>query len=377
MLSRWEERVLRELAACRTAALGGHADQCDHCGQTRVAYNSCRNRHCPKCQGAARARWLEARRGELLPVEYFHVVFTLPHLLTPLVAAQPRAMYELLFAATAATLQELAADPTHLGAQLGVLAVLHTWGQNLERHPHLHCVIPGGGLSLDGQRWISCRPGFFLPVRVLSRLFRGKFLAALRAAFDAGRFSNGHAPAIPEREDFQRLLAAAYRTEWVVYAKPPFGGPEQVLKYLARYTHRVAISNDRLISLTDGRVSFRWKNYAQGSQQQTMTLSAVEFLRRFLTHVLPRGFVRIRYYGWLANSRRQANLARCRELLGAQPPVVEPSAPEPTPAETEAASAFDPAQCSHCGLGHWQRVWEAPRPCRAALFALPLLRNTS
>ena len=376
-MSRWEERVLRELAACRTAALGGHADQCDHCGQTRVAYNSCRNRHCPKCQGAARARWLEARRGELLPVEYFHVVFTLPHLLTPLVAAQPRAMYELLFAATAATLQELAADPTHLGAQLGVLAVLHTWGQNLERHPHLHCVIPGGGLSLDGQRWISCRPGFFLPVRVLSRLFRGKFLAALRAAFDAGRFSNGHAPAIPEREDFQRLLAAAYRTEWVVYAKPPFGGPEQVLKYLARYTHRVAISNDRLISLTDGRVSFRWKNYAQGSQQQTMTLSAVEFLRRFLTHVLPRGFVRIRYYGWLANSRRQANLARCRELLGAQPPVVEPSAPEPTPAETEAASAFDPAQCSHCGLGHWQRVWEAPRPCRAALFALPLLRNTS
>ena len=376
-MSRWEERVLRELAACRTAALGGHADQCDHCGQTRVAYNSCRNRHCPKCQGAARARWLEARRGELLPVEYFHVVFTLPHLLTPLVAAQPRAMYELLFAATAATLQELAADPTHLGAQLGVLAVLHTWGQNLERHPHLHCVIPGGGLSLDGQRWISCRPGFFLPVRVLSRLFRGKFLAALRAAFDAGRFSNGHAPAIPEREDFQRLLAAAYRTEWVVYAKPPFGGPEQVLKYLARYTHRVAISNDRLISLTDGRVSFRWKNYAQGSQQQTMTLSAVEFLRRFLTHVLPRGFVRIRYYGWLANSRRQANLARCRELLGAQPPVVEPSAPEPTPAETEAASAFDPAQCTHCGLGHWQRVWEAPRPCRAALFALPLLRNTS
>ena len=306
-----------DIAACRTAALGGHVEECDRCGHQQIAYNSCRNRHCPKCQATAAAQWLEAREAELLPVEYFHVVFTLPAALGPIALQNPRVVYGLLFRAAAETLQQIAADPKHLGAEIGFLAVLHTWGQNLEHHPHVHCVVPGGGLSPDGSRWVACRPGFFLPVRVLSRVFRGKFLALLRAAFDQGKLSfHGKLGALADAGEFRRRLAASAQTEWVVYAKPPFGGPEQVLKYLARYTHRVAISNRRLVALEDGEVTFHWKDYAHGGGQKTMTLKAIEFIRRFLLHVLPSGFVRIRHYGFLANRVCREKLALCRALLG-------------------------------------------------------------
>jgi hypothetical protein len=260
-----QRRVLSDIAACRTATLGGHVEACDRCGHQRIAYNSCRNRHCPKCQAGAAAEWTEDRRAELLPVAYFHVVFTLPAVLGPIALQNPRVVYGLLFQAAAETLQQIAADPKHLGAEIGFLSVLHTWGQNLQHHPHVHCVVPGGGLALDGSRWIACRPRFFLPVRVLSRVFRGKFLARLRAAFEQGKLSfHGRLAALADPVEFRRRLAASARTEWVVYAKPPFGGPEQVLKYLARYTHRVAISNHRLLAQEGGKVTFRWKDYVNG-----------------------------------------------------------------------------------------------------------------
>ena len=311
-----QRRALRDIAECRTAALGGHVEECDRCGHRQIAYNSCRNRHCPKCQGTAAAQWVEAREADLLPVEYHHVVFTLPAVLGPIALQNPREVYGLLFQAAAETLQQIAVDPQHLGAEIGFLAVLHTWGQNLEHHPHVHCVVPGGGLSPDGSRWVACPPGFFLPVRVLSRVFRGKFLALLGNAFDQGKLSfHGKLRVLADAGAFQRRLTASARTEWVVYAKPPFGGPKQVLKYLARYTHRVAISNRRLVALDDGEVTFHWKSYADGGGQKTMTLKATEFIRRFLLHVLPTGFVRIRHYGFLANRVCQEKLALCRALL--------------------------------------------------------------
>jgi len=304
-----QRRVLDALAACRTAALGGHVETCDHCQHQRVAYNSCRNRHCPKCQGSACARWMEARAAELLPVEYFHVVFTLPDAFNGLALANQRAVYGVLFDAAAQTLLEVAANPRRLGARIGFVAILHTWGQNLQLHPHVHCVVPGGGLSSDGTRWIGCRPGFFLPVRVLSRVFRGKFIDLLRKAFNAERLRG------IEKNAFETLIGRAARQDWVVYAKPPFGGPEQVLKYLSRYTHRIAISNRRLVSMDDQSVTFNYKDYAHGNRRRTMTLGGAEFLRRFLMHVVPRGFMRIRHYGLLGNRVRTANLQRCRELL--------------------------------------------------------------
>jgi hypothetical protein len=315
-LSARQQRVLRDVARCRTADLGGHVQRCDDCGQECIAYNSCRNRHCPKCQGAARARWLEREAGYLLPVEYHHVVFTLPAALGPMVLQNPTPLYKLLFAAMADTVRELAADPHYLGAAVGVLAVLHTWGQNLHHHPHLHCVVTGGGLSCDGDGqvheapcWRSCRPGFFLPVRVLGRLFRGKFLAGLKQAHRDGRLGfHGRLGALADPAAFSAWLTPLYQADWVVYAKAPFGGPAQVLKYLARYTHRVAISNQRLLDVSDGHVTFRYKDYADDHRKKTMTLSAEEFLRRFLLHVLPRGFVKIRHYGLLANRHREANL---------------------------------------------------------------------
>ena len=303
-------RVLRRLAACRTAALGGHVETCDHCQHQRIAYNSCRNRHCPKCQACASARWMEDRASELLPVEYFHVVFTLPPAFNALALSNRCTVYAILFKAVAQTLLEVAANPKHLGARIGFLAILHTWGQNLSLHPHLHCVIPGGGLSADGRRWIACRPGFFLPVRVLSRVFRGKFIDLLRRAWAKGRLRGLTDPA-----SFEALANAAVRDDWVVYAKPPFGGPAYVLKYLSRYTHKIAISNHRLISMDDHNVSFRWKDYAHGNRQRVMTLEADEFLRRFLMHVVPRGFMRIRHFGFLANRFRTGNLQTCRTLL--------------------------------------------------------------
>jgi hypothetical protein len=323
-----QRRALRDVTDCRTAALGGHVEECDRCGHRRVAYNSCRNRHCPKCQATAAAQWMEARESELLPVEYFHVVFTLPAALGPIALRNPREVYGFLFRAAAETLQQIAADPGHLGAEIGFLAVLHTWGQNLQHHPHVHCIVPGGGLSPGASRWVACRPGFFLPVRVLSRVFRGKFLWLLRTAFDRGRLASGKLGPSADAGEFQHRLAASARAEWVVYAKPPFGGPRQVLKYLARYTHRVAISNNRLTALEGDEVSFRWKDYAHGGKRKAMTLKAIEFIRRFLLHVLPTGFVRIRHYGFLANRVCREKLALCRELLGAG------TSPEPTAAGT-------------------------------------------
>ena len=314
--SQEQRRVLTDLAQCRTAALGGHLKQCDRCSHEVPVYNSCRNRHCPKCQGAARASWLEARQQELLDVEYFHVVFTLPHELAPLALQNPRIVYGMLFRAVSETLLTLGRDPNHLGAEIACLVILHTWGQNLHHHPHLHCVVPGGGLSPDQKRWVSCRDGFFLPVRVLRQLFRGKFLAELQRAWEHRQLGfHGRLRDLEHPKVWEAWLEPIRNKDWVVHAEPPFGGPQQVLKYLARYTHRVAISNQRLISIKEGKVTFRWKDYAQGNRQRTMTLDVFEFLRRFLLHVLPRGFMHIRYYGFLANRNRQQKLQRIRSLL--------------------------------------------------------------
>src|SRR3954469_15807240 len=315
-LGRAERRVMGAIEACRTAALGGHVERCTECGLIRIAYNSCRNRHCPKCQGPARAAWLAERQTELLPVAYFHVVFTLPAPAAEIAFQNKAAVYAILLRAAAEALSTIAADPRHLGAEIGFIAVLHTWGQNLQHHPHVHCLVPGGGLSPDGKCWVSCRPGFFLPVRVLSRLFRRLFLEKLRAAFDAGRLAFfGALAGLANTAVFARCVAGLRRVEWVVYAKRPFAGPAAVLAYLGRYTHRVAIANSRLVALADGRVSFRWRDYRHHSKNKLMTLAADEFIRRFLLHALPDGFHRIRHYGFLANRQRVDKLALCRTLL--------------------------------------------------------------
>ena len=319
-LSSTQRRVMQAIAACRTAALGGHLEACNDCGHQRISYNSCRNRHCPKCQSLARAQWIEDRQAELLPVPYFHVVFTLPEEIAAIAYQNKAVVYNLLFAATADTLRTIAADPKHLGAEIGFFAVLHTWGQTLVHHPHLHCVVPGGGLSADGERWVACRPGFFLPVRVLSRLFRRRFLERLEQAFDRDELEFFSAlRELREREAFRRYLDPLRQKEWIVYAKAPFAGPEQVLDYVGRYTHRVAISNNRLLDIEDGHVTFRYKDYRAGDTQKTMTLAAEEFIRRFLMHVLPPGLQRIRYYGFLGNRYRQEKLKHCRRLLQAPP----------------------------------------------------------
>lgn len=308
---------------CRTAALGGHVARCQDCAHIQIAYNSCRNRHCPKCQGAAARDWLAARQAELLPVPYYHVVFTLPAPIADIAYQNKAVIYAILFKAAAETLITIAADPRHLGARIGLTAVLHTWGSALTHHPHVHCIVPGGGLSPDGARWVSCRPGFFLPVRVLSRLFRRLFLEKLAAAHDAGhmRFFNDLLP-LQDRLAFAEQVAPLRKLEWVVYAKRPFAGPEAVLAYLSRYTHRVAIANSRLIAFDDNGVTFRWKDYrAKGAtRHKRMTLATDEFIRRFLIHVLPAGFHRIRHYGLFANGGRASNLARARQLLGQPPP---------------------------------------------------------
>src|SRR6202030_752671 len=285
---------------CRTAALGGHIERCDRCDHQRICYNSCRDRHCPKCQSLARAQWLEDRRSELLDTQYFHVVFTVPQPIAAIALQNKANVYNILFRAASETLRTIAADPKHLGAQIGFFAVLHTWGQNLHHHPHLHCVLPGGGISPDRSRWIACRRQFLLPVKVLSRLFRAKFANYLRRAFHHGELVfHGQLQPLAQKHNFIAWLNRIVRCEWVVYAKPPFGGPQQVLKYLARYTHRVAIANRLLVALQDGHVSFRWKDYSHAGQSAIMTLQATEFIRRFLLHVLPRGFVKIRYFGFL------------------------------------------------------------------------------
>jgi hypothetical protein len=363
-----ERRIMGAITACRTAVLGGHVEQCDDCGATRIAYNSCRNRHCPKCQGLARARWLADRQAELLPVPYFHVVFTLPAPVGEIAFQNKAAAYAILFRAAAETLATIAADPQHLGAQLGMTMVLHIWGQTLQHHPHVHCVVTGGGPSLDGTRWVACRPGFFLPVRVLSRLFRRLFLQDLQNAFDTGnlRFF-GKLSGLSDPEVFARHLDGFRRINWVVYAKSPFGGPEQVLAYLGRYTHRVAIANSRLISLSDGKVRFTWKDYRANGKTKVMMLAVDEFIRRFLLHTLPDGFHRIRHYGFLANGSRSDNLARCRRLLDARD---TDDACEPI---TERAKADGPittadlAICPDCG-GTMRRVAAVPRSSNLSPF---------
>jgi Putative transposase/Transposase zinc-binding domain len=321
-LSITQRRVMTAIELCRTAVLGGHLEQCDHCGHRRNAYNSCANRHCPKCQSLARAKWLEQRRSELLNTQYFHVVFTVPEQILTIAYHNKRQVYGILFRAAAETLRTIAADPKHLGAEIGFFAVLHTWGSNLLHHPHLHCVVSGGGLSLDGTEWISCRAGFFLPVRVLSQLFRRLFLQYLLKAFDAGNLEFfASLEALRDRSTFLDHLAPARELEWVVYAKRPFAGPEQVLDYVGRYTHRVAISNNRLLDIENGKIAFRYKDYRHDGQQKTMTLQAEEFIRRFLLHVLPVGLQRIRYYGFLGNRHREQKLTHCRKLLGMPQPA--------------------------------------------------------
>jgi len=360
-LSGAQRRVMNAIEICRTAALGGHVEQCDQCGHQRIWYNSCRNRHCGKCQSLARAQWIHDRQSELLDTPYFHVVFTLPEPIAAIALYNKQVLYEILFRAVAETLRLIAADPKHLGAEIGFFAVLHTWGQNLLHHPHIHCVVPGGGLSSDGLCWISCRPGFFLPVRVLSRLFRRLFLKGLQRAFDSGtlRF-----PSALERlcdpHRFSRYLAQTRTAEWVVYAKPPFAGPQQVLEYLGRYTHRVAISNNRLLGIEDGQVRFRWKDYRNGNQRKTMSLSAEEFIRRFLLHVLPDRLHRIRYYGFLGNRHRQEKLAQCRALLGSATDT-EPTSDAPEHLEDyrdrcEQLTGISLRKCPACGQGRMVEV---------------------
>ena len=379
-----QRQALRALAVCRTAALGGHVERCLDCGHERIAYNSCRNRHCPKCQALARARWLEREAQLLLPVEYHHVVFTLPDEVAELALVNRVVLYHALFQAASATLRDVAANPKRVGAQLGVLMVLHTWGQNLCHHPHVHGVVTGGGLSCNARGvvdadpvWRSCRPGFFLPVRVLSRLFRGKYLELLRAAFQAGQL---HFPvrlqALADPRRFAAWLRPLYAKDWVVHSKPPFGGPAQVLKYLARYTHRVAISNSRLLALTtsplegekpgEGTVTFRYKDYADDQRHKTMTLDAVEFLRRFVQHVLPKGLMKIRHYGLLANRHRAEKLKRSRQLLMVVNLATALACAELTlPRDAARPEPAAPSHCPQCGGQRFLRI-ELPKEGRGA-----------
>jgi hypothetical protein len=327
-------KAFRAIQSCRTAALGGHLDVCPKCGHETNSYNSCRNRSCPKCQAGSRQRWIANRERDLLGTSYFHVVFTVPHELNQLALKNQRLFYSLLFTASAETLLEIAADPKHLGAKIGILSILHTWGQNLLAHPHIHCVIPQGGIAPDHKRWIHPRYRFFMPVKVLSRVFRGKFLAGLRRLYQMKKLQCvGAAASFSDPEQFATLVRRLYKQDWFVYAKPAFGGPRQVIRYLGRYSHRVAISNHRLLNFDGERVTFLWKDYAHGSKQGKMTLEATEFLRRFFLHVLPKGFVRIRSFGFLANRFRAKHLALCRELLAVDTPAIESpnSAPLPEP----------------------------------------------
>jgi hypothetical protein len=365
-MSTAQRRVMTAIEVCRTAALGGHLERCDQCGRERNCFNSCRDRHCPKCQSLARAKWIEDRQTELLEVGYFHVVFTVPQEIAAIAYQNKELVLGILFRVTAETLRTIARDPKHLGAEIGFFAVLHSWGQNLQFHPHLHCVVPGGGLSPDGERWVFCRRAdFFLPVRVLSRLFRRLFLEALQMAFNGGELQFFHSlELLREPVAFARQLAKAKRSQWVVYAKRPFAGPQQVLDYVGRYTHRVAISNNRLFDIDGDQVQFKWKDYRHGDQIKTMTLSADEFIRRFLMHVMPNGFHRIRYYGFLGNRYRNEKLAQCRRLLGMQ--ITENNTPVLAP-EKEYRDRYEELtgrslrQCPHCQQGQMVKVAILPK----------------
>jgi len=364
---RWTHiKVLLAIARCRTAALGGHIDECTRCGhRATISYNSCRNRHCPKCQTGARERWIQARRRELLPSPYVHVVFTLPPQLAALALQNKKVVYSLLLRASAETLLEVARNPSHLGAEIGFFSVLHTWNQKLQIHPHVHCVVAAGGLSLDHTRWIRSHPRFFLPIPVLRRVFRRKFVIALESAFQHGQLHlSGDLASLAQPKFFAAWLRPLFRKNWVVYSKPPFGGPEYVLQYLGRYTHRVAISNHRLVSLADGQVTFRWRDSAHHNQQKLMTVSLDEFLRRFLLHLLPKGFVRIRHFGFLANRRRSTLLPLCFAALGTVPSPIEP--------ETSTAQESDPVSDHRFLLPHARRP-PPPLPCRLPPASTPLL----
>ncbi len=346
-------RVMRAIEICRTAELGGHLDQCDQCGTVRISYNSCRNRHCPKCQSLEKERWLEAREKEMLPTSYFHIVFTLPEGLRPLALRNQKVVYNLLFKSVSETLTELARDSKHLGAEIGFMAILHTWSQTLIDHPHLHCLVTGGGLSPDGKRWVSSRKDFFIPVHVLSSLFRGKFLDGLKKEYGAGKLRfPGQIEELKEASAFKRFLTNLYHQEWVVYCRPPLKNPEKVMDYLGRYTHRVALSNDRLVKMEGNQVTFRWRDSADNNKIKLLTLEAFEFIRRFLLHVLPEQFVKIRYYGILSHRSRKGKLLRCKRLLG----VVTSEEPEQVPKETwqdllTRITGIDPTICPHCGKG--------------------------
>ena len=360
-LCRAQRRALRAIASCRTAALGGHRAVCTACGAERITYNSCRNRHCPKCQRVATERWLDARRREVLPIPYFHVVFTLPHTLNPLAQSHPRLIHQLLFQAAASTLTRFGRDPRQLGGDLGGTAVLHTWGQTLTQHVHVHCVVTGGALAPGGTRWIPARPGFLFPVRALAKVFRGRYLAGLRRAFDRGDLHlTGGLATLAEPTAFAAWLDELCTQAWVVYCKPPFAGPEHVLAYLGRYTHRVALPNDRLVAVADGRVRFRWRDYADGDRVKLMELDIDEFLRRFLLHIVPDGFVRIRHFGLLANRRRAAALAQCRVLLTHPPPVERPESVRDLMLRL---TGVDIERCPVCQQGRLQQVERlAPAP---------------
>ncbi len=353
-LPRQHLRTLHHIVCCRTAALGGHADRCDKCGHERISYNSCRNRHCPKCGSLAKERWLQARQEELLPVPYFHIVFTLPSELNALTLVNQSTIYPMLFQSAAETLLCLGRDPKHLGAEIGLIAVLHTWGQNLMDHPHVHCIVPGGGLSPDETRWIGSRENFFIPVHILSQVFRGKFLEALKDNYHSGKLKFvGTIEPLQKKHEFQKLLDRLYAKGWVVYAKQPFGGPEQVLAYLGRYTHRVALSNHRLISMNDHKVNFRWLDYSDGNKEKIMTLDACEFIRRFLMHVLPNGLCKIRYYGIMSNRNKKSRMEKCRALLGMCQEIVE----KLTQSWEELLlklTGVDIRQCPVCSLGRMQ-----------------------
>ena len=360
-LSAHQLRAFRDICACRTAALGAHVEQCDHCAHQAIAYNSCRNRHCPKCQSTARDKWLEARSAELLPVPYCHVVFTLPQELSALALQNPRLIYGMLFRAVSETLLTIAADRRHLGAHIGFLAVLHTWNQKMLHHPHLHCVVPSGGLSSDHSKWIRCRQRFFLPVKVLGRLFRGKFLAFLGAAFRQNKLRLlGTLARLKKPAEFDRVLRQLRGVNWVVFAKRPFGGPEYVIRYLARYTHRVAIANGRLVEMNARQVTFRWRDSADGNQQKLITLDAVEFIRRYLLHVLPQGFVKIRHFGFLANRNRRKALLLCRSLLPSP-------AAAPPDSLTETRRHAVERRCPSCKIGTLHILDWIP----AGIFLLP------
>ena len=349
-LSLAQHKALTCISACRTAQLGGHVDQCDSCDHFRISYNSCRNRHCPKCQSLAKERWLEARKSELLAVKHFHIVFTLPHQLHPLIRSNESLCYKLLFQAASQTLIQLGKEKKYLHAQVGLLAVLHTWGQNLMYHPHLHCLVPAGGLSLKGDKWKKSRRRFFLPVKVISRLFRGKFLAAIKEAFKKGELSCiGKISYITDLKKLNDYLRPVYQKEWIVYCKAPFSGPEQVINYLGRYTHRVAISNDRIIKLEKGKVNFSYKDYADGAKRKYMSVEADEFIRRFLLHILPKGLHKIRYYGLLASRNRKTRLAKARKLLG-QAPIL-PKEKLPWFVLMEKLTGINPFQCPCCQKG--------------------------